>query len=106
MENMLFNLPLTLESIISIIGVAAPVVIAIIGGIYAIVTSRTKYELTENYRKELLQWYTSVVEVMAKIIHYSESGKFSSREFSSQRIDMLSQLSALTEVGRFYFPTL
>lgn len=41
---------------------------------------------------------------MIKIIHYSESGKLFSSEFLSQKTDMLSQLSALTEIGRFYFP--
>lgn len=98
------NLTLTMESIIAILGIVVTILIAVIGGIYAIVTNTKKYELTENYRKELLQWYSSVVELMIRIIHYVESGIFYSSEFSKQRTDMLSQLSALTEVGRFYFP--
>ena len=98
------NLTLTMESIIAILGIIVTVIIAIIGGIYAIVTNTKKYELTENYRAELLQWYSSVVKLMITIIHSIECGIFYSSEFSEQRTDMLSQLSALTEVGRFYFP--
>lgn len=94
----------TMDSIIAILGIVVTALIAIIGGIYAIVTNTKKYELTENYRKELLQWYTSVVNLMIKIIHSFENGDFSSPEFSAQKNEMLSQLSALTEVGRFYFP--
>lgn len=104
MDNISANFTLSTESIIAISGIIATILIAAIGGIYAIITNTKKYELTENYRKELLQWYSTVVELMIKIIHYAECGKFSSPEFSAQRTDMLAQLSALTEVGRFYFP--
>lgn len=89
----------TIDSIITIISIVVTALIAIISGIYAIVTNTKKYELTENYRKELLQWYTSVVNLMIKIIHSSGNG-----DLLSQKNEMLSQLSALTEVGRFYFP--
>lgn len=104
MNNTVVNLTLSTESIIAIVGIVVTVLISIIGGIYAIVTNTKKYELTENYRKELLQWYSSVVDIMIKIIHYSKSGEFFSSKFLPQKIDMLSRLSALTEVGRFYFP--
>lgn len=95
---------LTMDSIIAILGIVVTIIIAMIGGIYAIVTNTKKYELTENYRKELLQWYSSTVDIMIRVIHYIRCGIFYSTEFSKQRTDMLSQLSALTEVGRFYFP--
>lgn len=104
MQNMDINLVFTADTLIAIISVVVTVLIAIIGGIYAIVTNTKKYELTENYKKELLEWYTSVVNLMIKIIHFSETGEFFSPNFSSQKAEMLSQLSALTEVGRFYFP--
>lgn len=104
MDNIVVSFALSTESIIALVGIAVTALIAIIGGIYAIVTNTKKYELTENYRKELLQWYSSVVDLMIKIIHYSESGEFFSSDFLLQKADMLSQLSALTEVGRFYFP--
>lgn len=104
MDDIAVNLTLTMESIVAILGIAVTVLIAIIGGIYAIVTNTKKYELTEDYRKELLQWYSAVVDIMIKIIHCLENGNFSYPEFSGQKTTMLSQLSALTEVGRFYFP--
>lgn len=104
MNVMDINLTLTMESIIAILGIIVTILIAVIGGVYAIVTNTKKYELTENYRKELLQWYSSVAELMIRVIHYIKCGTFYSSEFSKQRTDMLSQLSALTEVGRFYFP--
>lgn len=104
MENMGIQVALTTDSMIAIIGIVVTIVIALIGGIYAIVTNTKKYELTENYRQELLQWYTSVVTLMIRIIHLSETGEFASPKFSQQKTEMLSQLSAMAEVGRFYFP--
>lgn len=73
-------------------------------GVYKIVKSTKKHELTENYRKEILQWYSSVASLMIKIIHYSENGKILEPEFADRKTEWLSQLSALTELGRFYFP--
>lgn len=104
MNNPVVNFTLSTESIIAIVGIVVTVLIAIVGGIYAIVTNTKKYELTENYRKELLQWYSSVVDLMVKIIHCSKSGEFFSPDFMHEKTNMLSRLSALTEVGRFYFP--
>lgn len=104
MENIPVNLVVTMDTIIAFFGIIITVAIALVGGIYAIVTSTKKYELTESYRKEILHWYTSVVQIMIKIIHCSEDGEFFLDGFSTQRTQMLSQLSSLTEVGRFYFP--
>ena len=104
METISFNPTFTTEAIIAIGSIIVTILIAIIGGIYKITTNTKKYELTENYRRELLQWYASVISLMIKIIRYSESGVFFSADFTSQKEEMLSQLSALVEVGRFYFP--
>ena len=106
MKNEIVSLSLSTDSIIAIIGIVVTVLIPVIGGIYKIVTSTKKYELTENYRKELLQWYTSVVEIMIRIIHSMESQEFFSDEFQPQKTEMLSRLSALTEIGRFLFSQL
>lgn len=102
MENLILSLDI--ESVLSVISIAVTLLIACVGGIYAITTNTKKYELTESYRKELLRWYATVVDLMIGIIHYIQSDEFFSYQFSSQRTRMLSQLSALTEVGRFYFP--
>ena len=41
---------------------------------------------------------------MIKIIHHCESGEFYTEEFLNERTKLLSRLSSLTEIGRFYFP--
>lgn len=97
---------LTTENIITLIGIAVTNVISIITAIYAIISNTKKYELTEDYRKELISWYKSVVDIMIAVIHYSESGILDSKDFSSEKTKLLSQLSALAELGRFYFPNI
>ena len=57
MKNEIVSLSLSTDSIIAIIGIVVTVLIPVIGGIYKIVTSTKKYELTENYRKELLVYF-------------------------------------------------
>ncbi len=104
MTDKVMEMALDTESMLTIAGIAVTIVIAVVGGIYAVVTNTKKYELTENYRQEILHWYTEVVSLMMQIIHYCEKGLFSLDEFKKQKIDMLSRLSALIETGRFYFP--
>lgn len=106
MENTTNEIVLTTENIVAITSILITVVIAIIGAIYAIITNTKKYELTENYRCEILSWYKSVSETMIDIIHYCESGMFYSENFSQHRTELLSKLSLLTEIGRFYFPNI
>lgn len=98
------NTFLSADLIVAILGIVVTALIPIIGGIYAIITNTKKYELTENYRQEILEWYSSVVKVMINIIHFCENGDFYANEHSSEKVEMLSQLSALAEIGRFYFP--
>lgn len=93
MKNEIVSLSLSTDSISAIIGIVVTVLIPVIGGIYKIVTSTKKYELTENYRKELLQWYTSVVEIMIRIIHSMESQEFFSDEFQPQKTEMLHDIA-------------
>mgnify|MGYP003300200513 CR=1 FL=1 len=104
MENLTVDFTITADSIVAIIGIVVTIIIAIIGGIYAIVSNTKKYELTECYRQELLKWYTETVKIMIDIIHYAENGDWYTKEFSIKKIELLSQLSAQTEIGRFYFP--
>lgn len=95
---------LTTENILTILGVAVTIIISIIAAIYKIVTNTKKYELTEEYRCELLGWYKSVTQIMVDIIHYCSSGVFYMNDFKKERAQLLSRLSSLIEVGRFYFP--
>lgn len=104
MENITIDLTITPDQIISAIGILVTIVIAVIGGVYAIVTNTKKYELTENYRKELLDWYSTTVSIMIDIIHHVKSGEFFELSFKPKRIELLSRLSTQTEIGRFYCP--
>lgn len=104
MENTINQIALSAENMLALLGIVVTIVISTIAAIYAIITNTKKYELTENYRCELLSWYKSVVETMIKIIHYCESGDFYTEEFLNEKTKLLSRLSSLTEIGRFYFP--
>ena len=92
------------ENIIAILSIVVSAVLATIGGIYTVITNTKKYELTENYRCELLSWYSEVIETMITIIHHCKTGEFLEENFRTQRSELLAKLSTLTEKGRFYFP--
>lgn len=104
MEEMLSFPGISVEAIITLLGIVATIIIAVIGGVYTIVTNTKKYELTESFRRELLEWYTSVVTLMMGCIHYYEEGILFEKEFSAKKAEMMSLLSSYIEVGRFYFP--
>ncbi|MBR3595710.1 MAG: hypothetical protein IKL47_01850, partial [Clostridia bacterium] len=86
-----------IENTIGLLGIAVTVVIAVITAVYTLVTNTKKYELTENYRCELLTWYQDVIDTMILIIHYCEYGEFNSENFKKERIELLSKLSSLVE---------
>ena len=92
---------ITSEVIITVISIIVTIIIAVIGGIYAIITNTKKYELTENYRQELLSWYINTIDIMIKMIHLIENQSFHS---TSIKFELLSKLSTQIEIGRFYFP--
>lgn len=94
------------ENAATILNIITTIIIAFITAIYTISTNTKKYELTEKYRCELLSWYRDVIETMMEIIHYCESGEFNIKSFSQERTKLLSKLSALVEIGRFYFPNI
>lgn len=104
MKNTINPILLNTENIVALLGILVTIIISTIAAIYAIITNTKKYELTENYRCELLSWYKSVVETMILIIHYCESGEFYIESFLNEKTKLLSKLSSLTEMGRFYFP--
>ena len=104
MQDISTKVTLMPDSIIAICGIIVTVLIAVIGAVYKIVTDSRRYELTEAYRKELLQWYSEVSSLMIKVIHYCQCGRYCEDGFADVREDMLFRLSALMEVGRFYFP--
>lgn len=82
------------------------ITLAIISGIYVVATNTKKYELTENYRREIMSWHKEVVQLMIEIIHSCRSGDFYLDSFSQERNKLLANLSALAEIGRLYFPNI
>lgn len=85
------------NNLLAIISIIVTIVISIIGGIYAIVTNTKKFELSEQYKNELLTWYGKVIFIISKL-----QGECEGKE----RGDTLQELSALIEIGRFYFPNI
>ena len=95
---------LTIASLLSyILSLLLSITIAIISGIFALVKSihnerKQKFESSEAYIKEILDWFYKCVHVIIRLrdgdLTYEENYK---------KYD-LAQLSALIELGRFYFP--
>lgn len=100
------NYNLNAEAIIALIGIIVTIIISVIGGLYAIVTNTKKFELKENYCKELLSWYTSTNRILIKFIHSIKDGEFYTEDFKNEKISLISELSLAIEVGRFYFPNI
>ena len=94
---------LLLENSTTLLGIKVTAVIAIVE-IFAIVTNTKKYELTESYKQELLSWYSSVVIIIIRTIHFFEHYDSDCPEFINKKAELLSKLSVITEVGQFYFP--
>ena len=86
------------------IAIVVVIVTSTVAAVYTLVTNTKKYELTENYRCELMEWYKLVVLNMIEIIHFYEIRIIDSCELKNQKVKLLSQLSSLIEIGRFYFP--
>ena len=104
MKILAVDFTITADTVVAIVGVAITAVIAIVGAIYAIVTNTKRYELTECYRKELLEWYTKTVEIMIALIHHAKFDDPHTQESIAKKTELLSRLSVQVEVGRFYFP--
>lgn len=77
-------------------------VMAVVAVVYTYLTNTKKYELTSQYRKELLMWYSNIIEILMRIkteIQYEEQNP-------SLKYELLSKLSSQIEIGRFYFPNI
>jgi hypothetical protein len=76
--------------------------IAIAASIYSYLTNTKKYELTSQYRTELLSWYSETIDILIRLKFEAKNG------YSDEAIkkDLLSRLSAKIEIGRFYFPNI
>lgn len=94
------NLSLEPGNIIAAIGIGVTIIIASVSAVYTLVTNTKKYELTQSYRQEIMAWYHKVVSLMLRIIQFIKDKDFK----NEHKANLLSDFSALIEVGRFYFP--
>ena len=77
-------------------------IIAIAAFIYTWKSNTKRYELTEQYRKNLLEWYSETTRILIKLKLMIESECLC----DEQKFDLLSTLSAQIELGRFFFPNI
>jgi len=77
-------------------------IIAIAAFTYTYATNTKKYELTSQFRSEILNWYSTTIEILIRLRLEAENN-FSCLELKR---DLLSKLSAQIEIGRFYFPNI
>ncbi|UBK38664.1 hypothetical protein KLF44_04420 [Clostridium perfringens] len=88
---------------IAIASIVVTAIIAIIGGIYAVVTNSKKYELAEEYKRDLISWYEKIIIIIMEIVVFCDLEN--NIEYSKRR-KKIAELSALIEIGRFYFPNI
>ncbi|GGC50277.1 hypothetical protein GCM10011386_48130 [Parapedobacter defluvii] len=75
--------------------------VSLLAFIYAFLTNSKRYELTSQYRREVLDWFsetTLILSTLRKVI-YDKDGK-------EDKYKLLCKLSAQIEVGRFFFPNI
>lgn len=88
---------MTIGDIIALLTLVLGCITAIIGGVYTIVNNTKKFELAEDYKKELISWYSQVAFVIEKILSTDEK---------ESKVENLGKLSALIDIGRLYFPNI
>lgn len=84
-----------LSDVIAALSLAIACITALVGGLYTVISSTKKYELSEDYKKELISWYSQVSFVIEEILASCEEQK---------KKEALGKLSALIDIGRMYFP--
>lgn len=92
------------ESIIALIGIGVTVIIAVVSAVYTVASNTKKYELTQSYRREIMKWYKEVVSNLMSIIHFCRLSGSGDGSYKQPTYELLSELSSLIEIGRFYFP--
>lgn len=66
---------------------------------YSLVSNTNRFELADQYRKDLLIWYQDTIYILLKI-----RGQVSAGTFDWRKIDLLFTLSAQIENGGFFLP--
>lgn len=75
-------------------------IIAVFSVIYTVRSNTKTYELTVDYRNDVLRWYSEVVEKTVLLRHIVCVPQFS----EAKKLETLASLSALIEIGRFFYP--
>ena len=83
------ELSINTDNIIAIVAIAVAAVTSTIAAVYTLVTNTKKYELTENYRCELMEWYKLVVKNMIEVIHLCEMNIINANEFRTEKVKIL-----------------
>ncbi|RYE30271.1 MAG: hypothetical protein EOP42_12540 [Sphingobacteriaceae bacterium] len=78
------------------------VVVSVSAFLYTYFSNTKKYELTSQYRSEVISWFDDTTKILMDLKHqcYLE---FPNEEI---KISLLSALSSKIELGRFYFPNI
>lgn len=74
-------------------------IVSVIALIYTFVSNTKRFELADQYRKDLLSWYQDTIRILLKI-----RGQVAAGRFDWEKSDLLFLLSAQIEIGRFYLP--
>jgi hypothetical protein len=75
-------------------------IISITALFYTYKSNTKKYELSNNIRKEILDWYAKTLEILISIRSEINNQQVN----SGLKKQQLAKLSSLIEIGRFYFP--
>lgn len=68
--------------------------------IYTFASNTKRFELSDQYKQDLLTWYQDTIRVLLKI-----RGRVAAETFDwKEESDLLFLLSAQIEIGRFYLP--
>lgn len=100
--NIQFDPTISMDTVISVVATLVTIAGSVIGGIYALSTNTKKHELTVAYKSELLGWYEKTVGILTRVIHLHENGLWN--QSGQTKVELLADLSAQIEIGRFYFP--
>lgn len=76
--------------------------IAVAAFLYSWFSNTKRYELTDQYRKNVLDWYGDATQILIKLRLSTENQTLT----QDNKLDLLSALSTQIEIGRFYFPNI
>jgi hypothetical protein len=78
----------------------AALIVSLLALLYTYFTNTKRYELRSQYIKELTEWHAKTVEVLIRMKLYLNGC------VTTDKNELLSQLSSLIEIGRLYFPNI